>query len=85
MAYSDWTFEAPRAPSRAPSKWLRLLTWPFRVAAARAAVRQLAGMNERELADIGLTRQDLRDVTALPLDEDPTRVFAMRARERGGR
>jgi uncharacterized protein YjiS (DUF1127 family) len=84
MTYSDWTLEACETPPPR-SKWRRLASWPFRVAAARAAVRQLAGMNERELADIGLTRQDLRDVTALPLDEDPTRIFTMRARERSCR
>jgi uncharacterized protein YjiS (DUF1127 family) len=60
----------------------RLAAWPLRVAAARAAVRELAGMSDRELADIRLTRQDLRDATALALSDDPTRIFAMRVRER---
>ena len=45
---------------------LRAAAWPFRVAAARAAMRKLAGMDNRELADIGLIRSDLRDVSALP-------------------
>jgi hypothetical protein len=39
-------------------------------------------MDCRELADIGLTRCDLRDATALPLDRDPGELFAARARER---
>jgi hypothetical protein len=65
--------------------WRRLASWPFRVAAARAAMRQLAGMNDRELADIRLTRQDLRDASALALDEDPTRILAMRSKERAVR
>jgi Domain of unknown function (DUF1127) len=47
-------------------------------------MRQLASMSDHELADIRLTRQDLRDASALPLGDDPTRVFAMRVRERGG-
>jgi hypothetical protein len=42
----------------------------------------LAGMDARELADIGLMRSDLRDVSALALDGDPTALLARRARER---
>ena len=55
--------------------------WPARVAAARAVFAQLAAMDGRELADIGLTAQDLRDATALRLHEDPTIVLGARARE----
>jgi uncharacterized protein YjiS (DUF1127 family) len=75
-----------QAPSR--STWAslrRLISWPFRVAAARATMRELAGLSDRELADIRLTRQDLRDASALPLDADPSGVFEMRTRERGWR
>jgi uncharacterized protein YjiS (DUF1127 family) len=57
----------------------RAALWPVRVTAARAAFRQLAAMDARELADIGLAAQDLRDATALALDEDPTRALAARA------
>ena len=39
-------------------------------------------MDRRELADIGLTPCDLRDVSALALDRDPTELLARRARER---
>jgi hypothetical protein len=42
-------------------------------------------MSDYELRDIGLTRQDVIDVSALPLDEDPTALLARRraaARER---
>jgi uncharacterized protein YjiS (DUF1127 family) len=60
----------------------RAAAWPFRVAAARAAVRMLANMDRRELADIGLNRSDVRDASALPLDLDPTELLARRARER---
>jgi uncharacterized protein YjiS (DUF1127 family) len=63
----------------------RLAGWPFRVAAARRAMRDLAGMSARELADIGLSRQDLRDASALPLDDDPTRILVMRVAERARR
>jgi uncharacterized protein YjiS (DUF1127 family) len=59
-----------------------LAGWPIRIVAARQAMRQLAGMSDHELMDIGLTRQDLRDATALPLDADPTRMFAARTRQR---
>ncbi len=59
----------------------RIALWPARVVAARAAFAQLAAMNARELADIGLTAQDLRDAMALALDEDPTATLAARAAE----
>jgi uncharacterized protein YjiS (DUF1127 family) len=61
--------------------WLALdiASWPFRVAEHRRALAALAGLNDHELADIGLKRQDLRDVTALPLGADPTRHLAERA------
>ena len=60
----------------------RAAAWPFRVAAARAALRALAGMDRRELADIGLNLSDVRDVSALPLDRDPTLLLARRSYER---
>jgi hypothetical protein len=60
----------------------RAATWPFRVAVARAALRTLAAMDRRELADIGLNTSDVRDAFALPLDRDPTDFLARRARER---
>jgi len=60
----------------------RAAAWPFRVAAARAALRALASMDRRELADIGLNLSDVRDASALALDRDPTALLARRARER---
>jgi drug/metabolite transporter (DMT)-like permease/uncharacterized protein YjiS (DUF1127 family) len=63
----------------------RLAGWPFRVAAARRTMRQLAGMSARELADIRLTPQDLRDASAAGLGDDPTRILAMRVAERARR
>ena len=62
----------------------RALSWPARVGAARRTMSLLARMSEHELRDIGLTRQDLFDATALPLDSDPSALLARRraARER---
>jgi uncharacterized protein YjiS (DUF1127 family) len=50
----------------------RVALWPFRVVEARRTLAQLASLSEYELRDVGLTRQDLVDLTARPLDEDPT-------------
>ena len=61
---------------------LRALVWPFKVMEARATMRQLAGMNDHELRDIGLSRADIRDATGLALDEDPGEMFSARAAER---
>jgi uncharacterized protein YjiS (DUF1127 family) len=60
----------------------RLAIWPFRVAAARSALKALTNMDRRELADIGLSSSDVRDASALPLDRDPTELLAERARDR---
>ena len=57
----------------------RLAFWPARVVAARAALAELAALDGRELADIGLSRSDLRDATALRRDADPTGFLAERA------
>ncbi len=61
-----------------------VLNWPFEVFEHRRVLTQLAEMDDRGLADIGLSRQDLRDVTALPLGADPSRTLAQRAAEREG-
>jgi uncharacterized protein YjiS (DUF1127 family) len=42
---------------------------------------QLAALDDRMLADIGLTRSDLRDAYAEPLWRDPSDVLARRAAE----
>ena len=42
----------------------------------------LAGMDDRMLADIGLTRSDLHDAYAEPLWRDPTDLLAGRACEK---
>ncbi len=64
------------------SRSLRVAGWPLRIVAARRAMAQLGAMSDRELADVGLYRQDLRDATALSLAADPTEMFATRAAER---
>lgn len=56
--------------------------WPIRVAAARRTMGQFAGMSDYELRDIGLTRQDLREATALRRDADPGRLFQARVQDR---
>jgi uncharacterized protein YjiS (DUF1127 family) len=48
----------------------------------RKDVSMLAGFDERMLADIGLTRSDVRDAFAEPLWRDPTAILADRAGER---
>jgi len=42
----------------------------------------LAGMDEHMLADIGLTRGDVRDAFSEPVWRDPTAVLVSRAHER---
>jgi uncharacterized protein YjiS (DUF1127 family) len=54
----------------------------FRAARNRHSARMLARLDDRQLADIGLTRSDLRDAYAEPLWDDPTSVLACRAAER---
>jgi uncharacterized protein YjiS (DUF1127 family) len=48
----------------------------------RRAASSLAGLDDHMLADIGLTRSDLRDAYSEPLWHDPTDVLAGRAAER---
>ena len=65
--------------SFAPAKALwRVLTWPARVSATRRMMSELARMSEYELRDIGLTRSDVNDATALPLDADPSGLLVRR-------
>ena len=76
------------ASHAADALW-RILSWPARVSAARRTMSELARMSEYELRDIGLTRSDLNDATALPLDADPSGLLvrrrAWRERQTGGR
>ena len=73
--------------SRAGNALWRVLTWPARVSATRRVMSELAQMSEYELRDIGLTRSDVNDATALPLDADPSGLLVRRRawRERPAR
>jgi uncharacterized protein YjiS (DUF1127 family) len=48
----------------------------------RRDLQVLAGFDDRMLADIGLTRGDVRDAVAEPLWRDPTNILVTRAQER---
>lgn len=48
----------------------------------RGEAAVLAGLDDRALADMGLTRSDLRDAFAGPLWRDPTNLLRARALER---
>jgi uncharacterized protein YjiS (DUF1127 family) len=87
MLHVRGSFEIPDANVAAPKKSFlrRVATWPLRVVAARQVLARFGAMDDRELADIGLSRQDVRDATALALGEDPSGMFAARARERRSR
>lgn len=75
--------------SQAANAFWRTLTWPARVSAARRTMSALAQMSDYELRDIGLTRSDINDTTALPLGDDPSGLLvrrrAWRDRSAGGR
>jgi hypothetical protein len=58
---------------------ISLALWPLRVAAARATLRQLAALDARALADIGLRPADLNDATALPFAAELVQFLAARA------
>jgi uncharacterized protein YjiS (DUF1127 family) len=76
----------PYIASRPAKVVWRILTWPARVSAARRTMFDLARMSEYELRDIGLTRSDINDASALPLDADPSGLLVRRRawRERTG-
>ena len=61
-----------------------VLGWPGRAIRHRALLASMAGMSDAELSDIGLSRVDLGDASALPCGEDPTALFQARRRERHG-
>jgi len=48
----------------------------------RRDAASLSGLDERMLADIGLTRGDLRDAYSEPVWRDPTTILVSRAHER---
>ena len=54
----------------------------LQLAKNRRDAASLSGLDERMLADIGLTRGDLRDAYSEPVWRDPTAVLVNRAQER---
>ena len=60
----------------------RVLFWPARVITARQHAAILHRLDERELRDIGLTRQDVLSTAALDMDQDPSRHLARIAQDR---
>lgn len=71
---------------RAFAAMLALMTyWLRQIARARRHRREaikLAGLDRRMLADIGITRSDVRDAFSEPFWEDPTALLRERALER---
>jgi uncharacterized protein YjiS (DUF1127 family) len=49
---------------------------------SRQDAAMLAGLDDRMLADIGLTRGDVRDAVSEPMWRDPTAILVSRAHER---
>jgi uncharacterized protein YjiS (DUF1127 family) len=82
---TDHRFSGPSGSgslSRTLSVLKSVLLWPVRVIEARRELEMLAQMSEYELKDIGLTRSDLGDATALAADASPTDFLAARVAER---
>ena len=59
--------------------WLKQLA---RARSHRREARMLAGLDRHMLADIGITRSDLRDAFSQPFWDDPTALLRERAIER---
>ncbi|SNY92073.1 protein of unknown function [Cohaesibacter sp. ES.047] len=60
----------------------RLATSLANIARNRAALNQLSKLDEKTLADIGLTRGDIVSANALPLRKDPFLIDPFEARRR---
>lgn len=78
----DFTGVRRRAFAALPSL---AVSWFKNLARARRHRREafmLAGLDRRMLADIGLTRADVRDAFSEPFWEDPTALLRERALER---
>jgi len=67
---------------RSWTAWLsKVASWPSRVISSRDLLQTLSGMSDRELADIGLSRGDIRDATAVSLGDDPSELLLARVVE----
>ncbi|WP_291684444.1 hypothetical protein [Bradyrhizobium sp.] len=49
----------------------------------RSAIKPLLHIDDRSLADVGLSRSDVVESLATPLTTDPGRFLALRAKRRG--
>jgi uncharacterized protein YjiS (DUF1127 family) len=78
----DITEPAARTVPSGESLIARLVKWPVRYYRGRRELAELAGMTDGELRDIGLTRGDLANVSALPRDADPTVALVAVVHER---
>lgn len=56
--------------------------WVLQTLKHRRDAASLAGLDDRMLADIGLTRGDVRDAFSEPVWRDPTAILVSRAHER---
>jgi uncharacterized protein YjiS (DUF1127 family) len=81
------------ADSQTPSQFARLVNAVAGIVALRLRefvqgvkgrhdAALLAGLDDRMLADIGLTRGDVRDAFSEPVWRDPTAILVSRAHER---
>ena len=81
------------ADAQTPSQLVRMVTVVAGIVMARARqiaqvvknrrdAATLAGLDDRMLSDIGMTRGDLRDAYSEPVWSDPTAVLVRRAHER---
>ncbi len=68
----DGAYRRHGAGGRISAALRRALGWPVRVHRARQTMLQLGSLDDHELRDIGLSRQDLRDASALAFDTDPS-------------
>jgi uncharacterized protein YjiS (DUF1127 family) len=73
------TFYAAVAAGQALREGARKLV---RAYANRREAAMLAGLDDRMLADIGITRSDVRDAFSEPAWRDPTELLTARAKER---
>lgn len=60
----------------------KALAYPIRFYQARRDIAQLAAMDDTQLRDIGLTRFDVANAAALPLDRNPTEALSNVVAER---
>jgi uncharacterized protein YjiS (DUF1127 family) len=66
--------------SRLPARVIGLIGRLYRAYHHRSAIAVLGDVSDHMLADIGLTRADLRDAFAEPAWRDPTCLMSARAR-----